>query len=186
MKHEEIVNHLVAEAEGDPNVLGVLVFGSVALGTQREDSDIDLLTVLQASKPSSGMKHTTLDGIDVGNIFFTHEVLTRSVEAVPYLLHPLASARLLFDRQALVQPLHERIRAYFVENPEITVEWERFRRLLGEEKARYGYEKTTIVDVWNELERRYSAGKTRRTFFNAFYMTNPHLFSILKWLLSLG
>jgi len=38
----------------------------------------------------------------------------------------------------------------------------------------------TIIDVWNELERRHSNGKTRRPFFNSFYMTNPRLFSLVK------
>jgi hypothetical protein len=47
----------------------------------------------------------------------------------------------------------------------------------------YGHEKTTIIDVWNDLESRYSGGRTRRRFFNAFYMTNPRIFSVLKRLM---
>ncbi|MGD8683692.1 MAG: hypothetical protein PVG27_07075 [Chloroflexota bacterium] len=48
------------------------------------------------------------------------------------------------------------------------------------EKATYGYEKTTIIDVWNELERRHSGGRVRRRFFNAIYLTNPRIFSLVK------
>lgn len=180
MKHDGILNQLVAEADSDPNTLGFLVFGSVATGTHRKDSDIDVITVLQESKPSSGITNTTTDEIKVGNIFFTYEVLVTSVETVPYLLHPLGGAKLLFDREGSVQPLLERIRGYFAEHPEIADEWSRYYRLLAQEKAEFGYEKTTIVDVWNELERRHSRDKTRRPFFNAFYMTNPRIFSILK------
>ena len=180
MKHDEILRRLVAQAEDDLNILGFLVFGSVATSTHHEGSDIDVITVLQTSRPTSGIRNTMIDDVKVGDIFFTHEVLVSGVETVPYLLHPLGSAKLLLDRDGQIKPLLERIRSYFAENPEMVDEWNRYYKLLAEEKVRFGYEKTTIVDVWNELEKRYSDGKTKRQFFSAFYMTNPRIFSILK------
>ena len=180
MKHDEILNRLVVEAEGDPNILGFLVFGSVATGTHRENSDIDVISIPRTSRPSSGIKNTMIDGIKVGTIFFTYEVLINGVETVPYLLHPLGGAKLLLDRKGVISPLIEKINEYFAEHPEIADEWDGYYQLLGEEKAQFGYEKTTIVDVWNELEKRHSGGQTKRQFFNSFYMTNPRIFSILK------
>ena len=156
MKHEEILKRLVTTAESDPNFLGFLLFGSVATGTQREDSDIDVITILRANKPASGMNNTTDDGIKVGTLFITYDVLMHSVETVPYLLHPLGEAKVLFDREGTVKPLLERIRTYFADHPEIVEEWNAYYRQLKEEKAQYGYEKTTIIDVWNALETRYS------------------------------
>lgn len=180
MKHDRILNRLKAEGETDPNILGFLVFGSVATGTHREDSDIDVITVLRSNRPSSGIRNTMINGIKVGDIFFTYEVLAHSVETVPYLLHPLGDAELLLDREGMIKPLLERIRGYFAENPGKVDEWDLYYQLLGEEKAQFGYEKTTIVDVWNELEKRHSDGGTKRRFFNSFYMTNPRIFSFLK------
>jgi predicted nucleotidyltransferase len=46
MKHDETLRQLVADVQRDPNILGYLVFGSVANGTHREDSDIDIATIL--------------------------------------------------------------------------------------------------------------------------------------------
>jgi predicted nucleotidyltransferase len=183
MKHEEILNQLVTNAKNNSNILGFLVFGSVATGTHRENSDIDIITVLQTNKPESGINNTPIDGIKVGDFHLTHEILIHSVENVPYLLHPLVDAKLLFDRNGTVKPLLERIRDYYASHPEIVDEWNKYYKLLKEEKAQFGYEKTTIVDVWNDLEKRYSSGKTKRRFFNAFYMTNPLVFSLLKKLL---
>jgi len=180
MKHEAIVRQLAAEAESDPNVLGFLLFGSVAAGAQREDSDIDVVTILRAGKPSSGINNRLADGLKVGNLFFTYDVIAHGVETVPYLLHPLAGARVLFDREGSIEPLVERIRSYFSDHPEIAEEWAGYYRQLKEEKAKYGCEKTTIMDVWNELEKEYSGGKTRRRFFNSFYMADSHIFSLLK------
>jgi len=96
MKHEIILKQILAEAESSQNTLGFLVFGSVATGTHTEQSDIDTLTVLQKSKPSSGIKNTIIDGFKVGNLYFTYEILVQSIKNVSYLLYPLANAKLLF------------------------------------------------------------------------------------------
>ncbi len=180
MKHDKILKQLIEKAKSDPNALGFLVFGSVASGTHHEKSDIDVMTVLREQKPSSGIENTVIDGIKVGNLFFTFQVLTHSVDTVPYLLHPLGNAKLLFDRENTIEPLLEEIKYYFVENPEIEDEWNQHYRRLKEEKIQFGYEKTTIIDVWNELEKRHSGGKIKRSFFNSFYFTNARIFSILK------
>ena len=183
MKHGEILTQLIATAEETPNTLGLLLFGSVATGTQRADSDIDIITVLQTSKPTSGIDNQPIGGIKVGNIYLTYEIFDHSVQTVPYLLHPVGEAKLLFDREGSIQPLIQKIKAYFADHPEIVAEWNGYYELLKQEKLEYGYEKTTIVDVWNELEKKHSGGKTRRRFFNAFYFTNPFIFSLLKKLL---
>ncbi|MFN2196377.1 MAG: hypothetical protein ACK2UW_09670 [Anaerolineales bacterium] len=80
----------------------------------------------------------------------------------------------------LIAPLLEKVRAYFDNHPEIVAEWNDYYQQMKQEKAQFGYEKTTIVDVWNELEKHYSSGKIRRPFFNSFYFTNPLVFSALK------
>jgi predicted nucleotidyltransferase len=46
MKHDQILEKLLAEAKNNPNTLGFLVFGSVASGTHHEKSDIDVMTIL--------------------------------------------------------------------------------------------------------------------------------------------
>ena len=186
MKHEEILRGLVSDAEGNSNVLGFLLFGSVAAGTHHEDSDIDVITILRTNKPASGINNTPVDGIKVGNIFLTYDVLAHAVETVPYLLHPFGDAKLLLDRDGRIKVLLERIGKYYADHPGIVSEWNGYYKQLREEKAQLGYEKTTIADVWNELEKRYSGGKIKRRFFNAFYMTNPLVLSLLKKLLYLG
>lgn len=138
MKHDEILNRLVAENERNPNVLGLLVFGSVAVGTQREDSDVDVISVLRRNRPSSGLNNTMIREIKVGEIFFTYDLLVQSVETVPYLLHPLGDAKLLFDREDTIKPLLESIRTYFVDYPEMADEWSRSQLgLPGSRRFRY-------------------------------------------------
>lgn len=183
MKHDEILAQLISNAESDMNTLGFMLFGSMATGTHRPDSDIDVITIFRKNKPDSGLDNTYIDGIKVGTLFMTYNLLAHSVETVPYLLHPAGNARLLFDREGSIEPLLEQVRDYFANHPELIEEWQGYYLQLKEEKAKFGYEKTTIIDVWNELEERYSGGKTRRQFFNAFYLTNPRIFSLLKRLM---
>jgi predicted nucleotidyltransferase len=180
MKHEQMLEQLLVKARSDSNTLGFLVFGSVASGTQHEKSDIDIMTILRNQKPSSGIENTMIDDTKVGNIFFTYEIFTHSVNTVPYLLHPLGNAMLLFDRESIIEPLLKEIKNYFDENPEIENAWSRYYKQLKEEKMQFGHEKTTIIDVWNELEKRYSGGKIKRPFFSSFYLTNPFIFSLVK------
>ena len=180
MKHEKILQQLVTEAENDPNKLGFLLFGSLGTGTHREDSDIDVISFLKPSKPAWGINNTMRDGIKVGDIFFSYDVMIHSVNTVPYLLHPMADAKLLFDSEGKVEPIQEAIRDYFADHPEMVDEWTGYYQQLKDEKAQYGYEKTTIVDVWNELEQKHSDGKIKRRFFNTFYLTSPRIFAVIK------
>lgn len=183
MKHHEILSILVEQAVADPSVLGFLLFGSVARGTEREDSDIDVLTVLRADDTKAGIRNRRLDGIKVGDLSFSLATLEHSVETVPYLLHPLVEAKILLDRDGTIGPLLDRIRTWFDDHPELVAEWAIVYERLRIEKATYGCEQTTIIDVWNELERRHSGGRVRRRFFDAFYLTNPRIFSLVKRLM---
>ncbi len=183
-KHIRVLGELLDEAKRDPNTLGYMVIGSVARGTHHEKSDIDVITVLRSHKPSWGIDKMNVDGLVVDSLYMTQEVVKRSVDTVPYLLHTLVDAKLLYDREGAVEPLLEEIREYFDDNPEIGEEWVRYFDESKEIKARTGCRARqngkTIIDVWNELERRYSGGRIRRPFFNSFYLTNPHLFSLVK------
>ncbi len=165
MKHDRILERLLAEAKSSPNTLGFLVFGSVALGTHTEKSDIDVITILREHEPASGLENKVIDGIKVGTVFFTYHVLTNSVNTVPYLLYIVCKAKLLFDRVNKIRPLLEKVRNYFADNPEIENRWNQYYIQFAEEKRQFGYEKTSLIDVLNELEKRYSGGEVKRTFF---------------------
>jgi len=183
-KHVKTLQDLTEKAEGDPNILGYMVFGSVAKGTHREGSDIDVITVYRSHRPSSGINKLKVDGLVVDSLFMTHEVFAQSVSTVPYLLHTLVDAKLFIDREGTIEPLLGEIREYFERNPEIEGEWRRYFEESKEIKEQTGCrargEGMTIIDVWNELEMRHSDGRIRRPFFNSFYLTNPRLFSLVK------
>jgi len=165
MKHASLLERLVNEEKERSNTLGILVFGSAATGTEREDSDLDLMVIHKDHVVNAGVEDQYVNGIKVGKTFFTFETLVESVETVPYLLNVVANGKLLFDGSGDIAPLLEKLRAYFASRPDVLAEWDRIYDRFREEKRRFGYEQTTIVDVLNELEAKYSGGAMKRTFF---------------------
>lgn len=49
---DEILRRVIAQAEHDPDVLAVILFGSQARGDARPESDVDVCVVLEAGVPS--------------------------------------------------------------------------------------------------------------------------------------
>lgn len=184
LKHESVLEKLKLKVQKNPNTLGFLVIGSVATKTHNEKSDIDVITILRNQKPSSGIKSMMVDGIIVDSLFFTYNVFVKSVNSVPYLLHTLIDSKILFDPENTIGPLVTKVKDYFGRRPQLVDQWNLYFKQSKDIKLRTGCRASdngkTIIDVWNELEKRYSGGKIKRPFFNSFYLTNSTIFSLVK------
>lgn len=167
MQQEEVLDKVVNELKADENLLGILLFGSLASGTHTWKSDIDLIFVYQAHEPDSGLVNKFVDGIAVQYFFTTLDTLVQNQEAVPYLLHMFAEAKVLFDRNGSVAPVVEQLKKYFAEHPEVEADWIQIKELHQVEKKGPECAQTTIIQRWDELEEKYSGGNRKRTFFIA-------------------
>jgi predicted nucleotidyltransferase len=162
---EEILEKLVLELKSDERLLGILLFGSVASGTQSWKSDIDLIFIYENYDPPSGLVNRWINGIEVQYFFTTLDTLIQNQETVPYLLHMFCDAEILFDRQETVRPVIEQLRRYFAGHPDIAAEWLQMKDLHQVEKKGPACAQTTIVQRWDEMEEKYSGGRRKRTFF---------------------
>ena len=165
MLQEEVLEKVVAQVITDENLLGILLFGSLASGTHTWKSDIDLIFVYEDCEPSSGVANIIVDGVMVQYFFCSYEILVQSVEAVPYLLHMFCDAKILYDCQKSITPVVDQLRQYYSRNPEIEADWIRFKDLHQVEKNGPACAQTTIFQRWDELELKYSGGVHKRTFF---------------------
>lgn len=165
MLQEEVLNRVVTQATKDENLIGVLLFGSLASGTHTWKSDIDLIYIYEYCDPSSGVANINMDGVVVQYFFTSYETLVQNQEVVPYLLHMFCDARILFDRSDSVSEVVEQLKEYFAAHPEIEAEWMRFKDLHQTEKNGPACAQTTIFQRWDELEDKYSGGVRKRTFF---------------------
>jgi predicted nucleotidyltransferase len=162
---EEILDKVVSRAIEDTNLIGILLFGSLASSTNTWKSDIDLIFVYETCEPTSGVANILVDGVMVQYFFTSYETLVQNKEEVPYLLHMFCDAKILFDRLDLISPGVHQLKLYYAAHPEIEAEWIRFKDLHQVEKNGSACAQTTIFQRLDELEDKYSDGTHKRTFF---------------------
>jgi predicted nucleotidyltransferase len=172
MLQEEVLDKVVTQAISDENLIGILLFGSLASGTHTWKSDIDLIFVYQSCQPSSGIANIIVDGVMVQYFFTCFETLVENQKSVPYLLHIFCDAKILFDRHGAFTPVVNQIEGYFLAHPEVQDEWTRIKNLHQVEKKGPICAQTTILQRWDELEQKYSDGTRKRTFFRK--LTSDH------------
>jgi predicted nucleotidyltransferase len=165
MLQEEVLGKVVTQATNDENLIGILLFGSLASGTHTWKSDIDLIFIYQSCQPASGVANLIVDGVMVQYFFTSFETLLENQENVPYLLHIFCNAKILFDRHGTFTPIVNQIEAYFSVHPEVEEEWDQLKELHQVEKKGPVCAQTTILQRWDELEDKYSGGERKRTFF---------------------
>lgn len=162
---EDILETVVNQTRTDENLIGVLLFGSVATKTHKWKSDIDLIFIYDDYEPDSGLVNYYVSGIEVQYFYATLENLIDNQKTVPYLLHMFSEAEVLFDRHGTVTPVVDEIKQYFATHPEIEEEWAHIKELHQVEKKGPQCQETTIMQRWDELEDKYSGGVRKRTFF---------------------
>lgn len=162
---EGLLNDLVKQKIADENVIGVILFGSVASKTHKWQSDIDLIFVYDNHEPPSGLVDYFVSGILVQYFYVTLNSLIENQKCVPYLLHMFSEGIVLFDRHSTVTPIVNEIKQYFAAHPEIESDWVRIKELHQIEKRGSQCQETTIIQRWDELEDKYSGGARKRTFF---------------------
>ena len=165
---EEVLDKVINQLKADENLLGILLFGSVASGTHTWKSDIDLIFIYETCEPPSGVANRFVDGIAVQYFFATIATLVQNQQTVPYLLHMFANANILLDRDGSVTSVVEQLKQYFAAHPAVEEDWIRFKDLHQVEKKGSACQQTTIIQRWDELEDKYSGGAHKLTFFKDF------------------
>lgn len=81
--HDNAVDAFVASVADDPTVLGVVISGSVARGTERADSDVDLYLIVTEDRwreaaEARRLMYTSVDGIGYDGGYFDIKLATLS------------------------------------------------------------------------------------------------------------
>jgi hypothetical protein len=75
---EEVLDKVVLQATSDENLIGILLFGSLASGTHTWKSDIDLIFIYQTCQPDSGVANIIVDRVMVQYFFTSFETLVEN------------------------------------------------------------------------------------------------------------
>jgi predicted nucleotidyltransferase len=94
---EPELRELLAQAEADPEALGVVLFGSAAAGSAHEESDLDVWYVVRTEPPPPRSRRGRLELIPT--------TVSQLREAPDWLKPALAHARVLWDPTGEVEPI---------------------------------------------------------------------------------
>jgi hypothetical protein len=92
------------------------------------------------------------------------------VERVPYVLHIFCDAVILLDRNETIAPIIDKVKEYFNEHPQIAEEWQQVNAEYKIQKTLSKCEQTSILQIWDDFEDRYSNGQRIRPFFNYSFL----------------
>jgi hypothetical protein len=127
----------------------------VSKGTFHNDSDIDLFIVCRNF--GTGYEFTTrmVDGIKVGYSRYSEEKLRYNVASVPYRMYIFGHAQILYD-QIGISEMQRELLTFFADHQEVEREWNEYNARYEKEKKNFGEGKTSIRDVYAELDQKWS------------------------------
>ena len=127
---QKIVDEIVDEYKNNEHVIGVCVFGSVAAGKERSDSDVDLEAV-------------------------TKNIWEMMQKEYPYIFYT-ENNKILFDKIGFVKEALNKSKKYLEDNIEVRDFWRKEYNLMRELKAS-GQKPKNFITICDEAETRFSS-----------------------------
>lgn len=105
MYHEDLINKLVKEHSHKDNVIGIVLYGSHALGTARPDSDVDLYII--TNNQEKWMQRRVIDGVAVGLNMMSQETAARKIiyRLDPSLYRSFKEGKILYSSDPSIEHL---------------------------------------------------------------------------------
>jgi len=161
---QKIVDEIVKEWKDKPDVVAINIFGSVAEGRERPDSDVDIEIIIDG-KVDWKFENEKRYGLRVDVVLCSKEDLLDIVEKYPYLCYEYIYEKFVYDPQGLMQDVLKRLKTYFDEHPEVVKFWDEKRNKMKKAKAA-GKKAENAYRVFDEAEIKFSKEhKVTRSFF---------------------
>ncbi len=163
-KHKKLVDKLVEKYKKDKSIIAITLFGSLARGKEREDSDIDISVFSEDAKKWDLLKKK-INGIEVDFEICPKKHLFNQFKKYPYLCYDYINHKIVYDPQGIIKDFVEKLRKYLEKHPEVVEFWEEKLRIMNENKAN-GKDLHEAVKSYDEAEILFSKEhKVTRDFF---------------------
>ncbi|MCG2660575.1 MAG: nucleotidyltransferase domain-containing protein [Kiritimatiellae bacterium] len=180
-KQRDILPDVLAMVLQNAPDCAVALCGSVSMGYERPDSDLDLLVITddltRIACPGATLKHsnpglryfeTTFDGIPVTVIYHTPEAFDDLLVSRPWRGYKFLQIEILHDPTGVIQKCKDRIAPWFEEHPDTL---ELSRRWLAEHAERQlskGKKLGEVIkkfpdqmhDLWPYLDEQFAQGSS--------------------------
>jgi predicted nucleotidyltransferase len=162
--HHKIIKEIIEEQKNNPDIVVINIFGSVAQGLERPDSDVDIEVFSKKAKKWS-LKRQKRYGIKIDFETAPLDKVLKRVKTHPYLCYDYMFEKIVYDPQGIMKNIVKKIKDYFKKNPEAKKYWDENNKLMRETKNS-GKKPKDAYDVWDEAEIKFSKNhKITRDFF---------------------
>jgi predicted nucleotidyltransferase len=162
--HQKIVNEIVKEYKKDKSTLAVTLFGSLARGEERPDSDVDIEIISENAIKWELLKKKKYN-IDIDLVITPRQHLIHQMEKYPYLCYDYLSEKIVYDPNGLMEEVKIKLKEYFDKHPEIVEFWEEKLKIMKKNKAK-GQDPKDAMKSYDEAEILFSKEhKVTRDFF---------------------
>jgi len=163
--HLKIVNEIIEEYKKDKSTLAITLFGSLARGEEREDSDVDIEIISEDAKKWELKQDDERYGIKIDLVICPKKHLLHQFEKYPYLCYDYLGEKIIYDPKGFMKDLKEKLKGYFDKHPEVVEFWEKKLKIMKENKAKRQDPKDAIKS-YDEAEILFSdEHKVTRDFF---------------------
>ncbi|UCD92751.1 MAG: nucleotidyltransferase domain-containing protein [Methanobacteriota archaeon] len=114
-EYKTLASRMVEGLKEDPNIRAVLVYGSVAMGTVSEGSDIDLLLIVEDIPEDVdifGVKRTSIEGVPVDLAYKTNEYVEFQIDYEAgcwYASSIMLNSEILYDPDGIAESFRKKI-----------------------------------------------------------------------------
>jgi len=160
----KIVEEIVEDKRKNPDVVAINIFGSVALGLERPNSDVDIEIISSKAKRWSLVQQKKY-GIKIDLETSPKYRLVKRVKTHPFLCYSYLFEEVVYDTKEFMKKIISKLKKYFKEHPEVKEFWEKERKAMREAKKK-GKKPEDPFNIWDEAEIKFSKEhKVTRDFF---------------------
>tara|TARA_Y100000310_G_C20703085_1_gene831930 strand:- start:10323 stop:10829 length:507 start_codon:yes stop_codon:yes gene_type:complete len=162
--HLKIVNEIVEKYKKDKSTIAITLFGSLARGNERPDSDVDIEIISKDAKKWELLKKKKYS-IEIDLVICPEKHLLHQIQKYPYLCYDYLNEKIVYDPKNFMKELKKKLKRYFKKHPEIVKFWKNKLKIMKENKAK-GQDPKDAIRSYDEAERLFSdEHKVTRNFF---------------------
>ena len=162
--HQKIINEIVNKYKKNKSVIAITLFGSLASGEEKKDSDVDIGIISDKGKKWRWFKNKKY-GIHIDFTICAKSHLFYQLEKYPYLCYFYLDNKILYDPTSFMKRIKKRIRNYLKKHPEVVKFWKEKLKSMKKNKAK-GQDPKEAIKSYDEAEILFSdEHKVTRNFF---------------------
>ena len=122
-KHDQIILELLEKYKRKEDVVGIYLFGSIAIGKAKPSSDIDIEIIFKKRKKGYELIQKKINGISIDLSLYSLERFKEDFSEKIYITYPALKNKILYDPKGILKKYLRNIEKYFEKNPQILKFW---------------------------------------------------------------